>query len=95
MSVPPCTLCTETKPQYAQTFVVNTTGLPAGLLTDWGAARVIQGDGAFARVLLLNEDSFLIITLARARPRSIQPLVRFPLASRGCRARPRSPGSGR
>ena len=66
MSVPPCTLCTETKPQYAQTFVVNTTGLPAGLLTDWGAARVVQGDGAFARVLLLNEDSFLIITLARA-----------------------------
>ena len=65
MSIPPCTPCTEARAQYARTFVVNTTGCPADLLTEWGATRVIGGDGAFARVRLLNEETYLLLTLAR------------------------------
>jgi hypothetical protein len=45
--------------------VVNTTGCPADLLTEWGTTRVVGGDGAFARVRLLNEETYLILTLAR------------------------------
>jgi hypothetical protein len=35
------------------------------LLTKWGAARVFNGDGAFARVRLLNDETYLVLTLAR------------------------------
>jgi hypothetical protein len=66
MSVPPCVLYVDAKAGYAQTFVADTTGCPAELLTDWAAARVVGGDGAFARVRLFNENTFLVLTLARA-----------------------------
>jgi hypothetical protein len=66
MSFPPCASCTETKAQYARTFVVNTTGCPAELLTGWAARRVVGGDGAFARVRLLNDETYLVLTLARS-----------------------------
>jgi hypothetical protein len=36
------------------------------MLTEWAAARVVGGDGAFARVRLFNEDTFVVLTLARA-----------------------------
>ena len=66
MSVPPCALCTEVKAQYARTFVVNTTGCPAELLSEWAAARIVTGDGAFAQVRLFNEETYLVLSLARA-----------------------------
>jgi hypothetical protein len=66
MSFPPCVPCAETKAQYARTFVANTTDCPAGLLTEWGAKRVVGGDGAFARVRLMNDETYLVLTLARS-----------------------------
>jgi hypothetical protein len=36
------------------------------MLTEWAAARVVGGDGAFARVRLFDESTFVVLTLARA-----------------------------
>jgi hypothetical protein len=63
MSLPPCVLSSDS-PGSAQTFVVNTTGCPADLLTEFGARAVLNGDGAFARVRLLNDETFLVLSLA-------------------------------
>ena len=65
MSTPPCTPFRGNKPQTAQTFVVNITGGPTELLSEWAAKRLFDGDGAIARIRLLNEETFLVITTAR------------------------------
>jgi hypothetical protein len=46
--------------------VVNTTGCPAELLSEWAAARIVTGDGAVAQVRLFNEETYLVLSLARA-----------------------------
>ena len=65
MSTPPCTPCTSAKLHYAQTFVINTTGCSSEFLSDWAAARIVTGDGAFAQVRLFNGESYIALTLAR------------------------------
>ena len=64
-TVPPCVLSADHGLGSAQTFVVNTTGCPADLLTEFGAKAIINGDGAFARVRLQSDEHFLVLTLAR------------------------------
>jgi hypothetical protein len=65
MSIPPCVLSSDHALGSAQTFVVNTTGCPADLLTEYGARAVVNGDGAFARVRLQSDEHLLILSLAR------------------------------
>jgi hypothetical protein len=65
MSIPPCVLSSDQGLGSAQTFVVNTTGCPADLLTEFGARAVLNGDGAFARVRLPSDEHYLILSIAR------------------------------
>jgi len=87
MSIPPCILQNDKKPHTAQTFVMDTTGCPPDLLTNWGAMRLLKGDGAFARVRLLTGETYLVLSMAQ--PGNVESAAQSMKAS--IRALPGSP----
>ena len=66
MTVPPCELARDLKPQFAQTLVVKSAGGFARRLCEWAASRVVMCAGAYAVVEMANGDVFAVLVMARA-----------------------------
>ena len=66
MAPPPCELARDVKQQSTQTLAAKCVGGVSPMLTQWAAAKVVTGAGAYAVVEMFNGDVYVVLVSARA-----------------------------